>query len=364
MEREEVSYTERMNEKHSPMTVPVRLQFLAAVAARLLVIAIFIAVLMYIVGSLKDIVVPFLIALLLTALLFPFVRTIVERRVPRGLAVAISLILVFLIVSGLMMLVAQQVHSQYGELKNHIEGSFKALRTTLSGQPFYLDGNQLNTYWHDLLNYGKSHSSTLLSGLSTVGIGAGHFITGIFLAFFSAIFLLLDGKNIWKWIVHLFPVASRPSINLAGERGWQTLMSFVRSQVIVAAVDAVGIGLGAYILGLPLAIPIGVLVFLASFIPVVGAVITGLIAVVIGLVFNGWVVALIMLGIVLLVQFLESHVLQPFLIGKAVRVHPLAVVLSVAVGTMIAGIPGALFAVPFVAVMNTMISTMIHSSVK
>jgi predicted PurR-regulated permease PerM len=136
----------------------------------------------------------------------------------------------------------------------------------------------------------------------------------------------------------------------------------VKSQIAVAGVDAVGIGLGALILQLPLAIPIAVVVFLGSFIPVVGAVLTGAIAVVIALVFNGWIAALIMLGVVLLVQLIEGHVLQPFLIGKAVKVHPLAIVFAVAIGSLLAGIPGALFAVPIVAVVNVMASVLLGKS--
>jgi predicted PurR-regulated permease PerM len=124
----------------------------------------------------------------------------------------------------------------------------------------------------------------------------------------------------------------------------------------VASIDALGIGLGAFFLGLPLVIPISVLVFLGSFIPVVGAVVTGALAVFVALIYNGWVTAVIMLGIVLLVQQIEGHVLQPLIMGTAVKVHPLAVVLAVAAGSLLAGIPGALFAVPLVAVLNVMVS--------
>ena len=157
----------------------------------------------------------------------------------------------------------------------------------------------------------------------------------------------------------LFPRALRERLSKAGEKGWSTLINFVKSQIAVAGVDAVGIGVAALLLQVPLAIPIAVLVFFGSFIPVVGAIITGTIAVVLALVFNGWLVAVLMLAAVLLVQLIEGHVLQPFLMGKAVKIHPLAVVFAVAIGSLLAGIPGALFAVPIVAVANVMIATLV-----
>jgi predicted PurR-regulated permease PerM len=153
----------------------------------------------------------------------------------------------------------------------------------------------------------------------------------------------------------VFPRRARAGVDGAGRAGWVTLRNFAKVQVLVAFIDAVGIGLVAFFLGLPLVGPIAVLVFLGSFIPVVGAVVTGALAVLVALVFKGWVFALIMLAGVLAVQQLEGHVLQPLIMGTAVKVHPLAVVLSVAAGSLLAGIPGALFAVPFVAVLNVMV---------
>jgi predicted PurR-regulated permease PerM len=177
----------------------------------------------------------------------------------------------------------------------------------------------------------------------------------VLLTLFSTLFILIDGRGIWAWIVRIFPRRARLALDGAGKAGWLTLQNFIKVQILVATIDAIGIGAGAAILQLPLAIPIAVLVFLGSFIPVIGAVATGALAVFIALVYNGWVVALIMLCIVLLVQQIEGHVLQPLVMGTAVKVHPLAVVLAVAGGSVVAGIPGALFAVPIVAVLNVMI---------
>jgi predicted PurR-regulated permease PerM len=178
----------------------------------------------------------------------------------------------------------------------------------------------------------------------------------VLLTLFSTLFILIDGPNIWRWVVRLFPHRARSAVDGAGRAGWITLTNFVKVQILVAFVDAVGIGLGSFLLGVPLAIPIGVLVFLGSFVPVIGAVVTGALAVFIALVYNGPVIALILLIVVLGVQQLEGHILQPLIMGSAVKVHPLAVVLAVAGGSIVAGIAGAFFAVPVVATLNVMVN--------
>ena len=172
------------------------------------------------------------------------------------------------------------------------------------------------------------------------------------------IFLLLEGDRIWRWLVHLLPAPTHDRVDTAGRAGWQTLTSYVRATVVVATADAVGIGVGAALLGVPLAIPLAVLVFLGAFVPIVGAFLSGGVAVLVALVALGPVQALIMLGIVIAVQQLEAHVLQPFLLGRAVSVHPLAVVLAIGAGLLVAGIVGALFSVPLVAFLNTAIHSL------
>jgi predicted PurR-regulated permease PerM len=232
--------------------------------------------------------------------------------------------------------------------------------TWLAGDPFYLDEKDINGYVDQLFSFVQSDGGALFSGALAVGSTAGHVLAGALIALFVTLFILIDGRGMWNWIVRLFPQRARAAIMGGAEAGWVTLTQFVKVQIFVAAIDAIGIGLGAFILGLfyggfPLVIPIAVAVFLASFIPVIGAVATGVFAVFVALVYLGPVPALIMLGIVILVQQLEGHVLQPFFMGNAVKVHPVAVVLAVATGGFIGGIPGALFAVPLVAVLNVMI---------
>ena len=195
-------------------------------------------------------------------------------------------------------------------------------------------------------------SANLGSSLSKAGITAGHFVAGTFIALFALFFFLYDGPRIWAWLVRLFPRVARDRVDSSGTVAWGQLTAYTRATVLVAAVDAVGITAGALILRVPFALAIGVLVFLLSFIPIVGALLSGAVAVLIALVAQGPVTALIMLAVVIGVQQLESHVLQPFILGRSVRVHPLAVIAAIATGAILAGIVGTLVAVPVVAVVK------------
>lgn len=341
-------------------TIPRGLDYMAGLSWRLLVIFAVIGVLIFLVIYLKVLVIPFLVAILVTAMLFPLAEFLVKIGFKRVLAVATSLVALFIIVGGLSFLVVQQVRSAYPDLSERSKVIFEDTRTALAAEPFHFSTSDVNSYVDDIVSFAQNNSGALASGLVSFGSAATNVVTGFFLVIFAALFMLLDGKNIWRWVTTLFPKATRPRLLHAGQKGWRTLINFVKSQVAVAGVDAVGIGLGALLLGVPLAIPIAVMVFLGSFIPVVGALVTGAVAVLIALVFNGWVIALVMLAVVVAVQFAESQLLQPFLIGKAVSVHPLAIVFAVAVGGLIAGIPGALFSVPIAAVVNVMVAALIN----
>jgi len=179
---------------------------------------------------------------------------------------------------------------------------------------------------------------------------------------FTTYFLLCQGDQIWAWIVRLFPRAAREHVDGSGRAAWVSLTAFVRATVVVAFVDAVGITVIALVLKVPLAVPIGVLVFLGSFVPVIGATVSGSVAVLVALVAHGPLIALFMLIGVVAVQQLEAHVLQPFLLGRAVKLHPLAVILAVAAGVVAAGIVGALVAVPLAAMLNTIVKYLTSAS--
>jgi len=338
--------------------IPVPVEIAGQWAWRILAIVGVLVVFGMLIIQLREIVVPFMVALLVSALLVPLVNFLVRHRWPRGLAVALAMVGTLAIVAGLIVLIVTQVRSGFPELQSRSLDAYDQFLAWLESSPLQVDGKEFDGYVQQVVD--SFDNSALLSGALTVGTTAGHFVTGLLLTLFATLFILIDGKGIWGWVTRLFPRKAREAVADAGRAGWLTLTTFVRVQIFVAAVDAIGIGLGAWITGLffggfPLVIPITIAVFLGSFIPVVGAVVSGVLAVFVALVFLGPVPALIMLGVVLLVQQVEGHVLQPLVMGSAVKVHPLAVVFAVAAGAGIAGIPGALFAVPVVAVVNVMV---------
>jgi predicted PurR-regulated permease PerM len=327
---------------------------------RILVVVGVLAVFGWVFIQLKDIAIPFMIALLLAALLVPFSQWLQRRhKWPKWAAIAVSEVGLLVVIGGLLYLVVLFIVRGFPDLQSQTVSRYADLQDFLR-TTFGLSTADINAYVTQLVDGIQKDSSGLVSGALSVGTTAGHVLAGILITLFSTLFLLIDGRGIWHWIVRIFPLKSRAALIGAGEAGWITLTTFVKVQIFVAFVDAVGIGLGAFILGLftggfPLVIPIAIAVFLGSFIPVVGAVFTGVIAVFVALIYLGPIPALVMLGVVILVQQLEGHVLQPFVMGNAVKVHPLAVVLAVATGGIIGGIPGALFAVPLVATLNVMV---------
>ena len=340
--------------------VPPALKVAAAYSWRILVIVGVIAVLVFVIMQFRDIVVPFFVAVLLAALLVPFMNFLVRKGWPRWLAIVVAMVGTLAVIAGLIVLVVLQVRAGYPDLQAQSVEAYDNLKAWLLASPLQLTEADISAYLGQALEAIQRDSSALVSGLMSVGTTAGHVLAGFLLTLFATLFFLIDGKGVWRWIVGLFPRRSRPAVDGAGQAGWITLTTFVKVQIFVAAVDAIGIGAGAWILGLffggfPLVIPIAVAVFLGSFIPVVGALISGALAVFVALVYLGPIPAVMMLGIVLLVQQVEGHILQPLVMGTAVKVHPLAVVFAVAAGGFIAGIPGALFAVPVIAVLNVVV---------
>lgn len=340
--------------------VPASLRIAGAYSWRFLVIAGVVGLIIFLVSEFRYIVIPFMVAVLVGSLLVPLVSFLVRHRWPKGLAVAVAMLGTLAVVSGLVFVIVAQIRSGFPDLQERSLAAYEEFKDYLLTSPLQLTESQINEYVGQALAAVQADSSVLLSGALSVGSTAGHVLAGILLALFATLFILIDGRGIWRWIVRLFPRTARPAVDGAGQAGWVTLATFVKVQIFVAAVDAIGIGLGAWIVGLvfggfPLVIPIAIAVFLGSFIPVVGAVVTGTLAVFVALIYLGPVPALIMVGVVLLVQQVEGHVLQPLIMGSAVKVHPLAVVFAVAAGSFLAGIPGALFAVPFVAVLNVMV---------
>ena len=307
-------------------------------------------------GHVSLLVIAMMVAMLLAALLSPTVMLLRKKGVRAGGAAAIAELGLLLLLAVIISLTGQQLVRGFATMANKaVQGYQQLVDWWLKSLGYDLGADQLNQLLHQIENTFKDNPNTVLNGVSRVGSTAADVATGVLLTLFTLLFFLMEGERIWLFVVGLFPKDAREAVNGAGRAGWKSLGAYVRVQILVAAIDAIGIGLGAAILGVPLAIPLGVLVFLGSFIPVIGALFSGAVAVLLALVALGPVQALIMLGIVLLVQQVESHILQPLIMGKAVSLHPLAVIFSVAGGSMIFGAVGALFAVPTLAVVNSVV---------
>lgn len=338
--------------------MPSSLVVAAQVAWRSVAVLVALAALLWLVGYFRVLVIPLLVAVLLTSLVIPLTDVLARHRVPRGLAVATTLLALIAVVAGLFTLVGTQLASGVAGLSSKVSDGFFQVQTWLADGPLNLSSEQVDAYLQQARDQLSANSEEIASRALTITATAGEVVTGMFLVLFSMIFLLLEGERIWRWLVHLLPADTHGPVDTAGRAGWRTLTSYVRATVVVATVDAVGIGVGAALLGVPLVIPLAVLVFLGAFVPIVGAFLSGSVAVLVALVALGPVKALLMLGVVVAVQQLEAHVLQPVLLGRAVSVHPLAVVLAIGAGLLVAGIVGALFSVPLVAFLNTAVHSL------
>jgi predicted PurR-regulated permease PerM len=336
--------------------VPAGMRSTAAWAWRIVAVAAAAYVILWIIARIQVVVVPVAIALLLSALLQPLAAVFAKRGVPPALATAITLLGGLVGIGLLLWLVVSQFRNGLGELTGDINGGIDKIRDWLINGPLGLSQSQIDDAIASARKALSDNRSAFTSGALGAASTVGHVLAGALLTLFATIFFVKDGRRIWSWVVRLFPRGSRERVAGAGERAWRTLISYVHATLAVAFVDAVGIGVGAAVLRVPLALPLAVVVFLGSFVPIIGATLSGLIAVLVALVAKGPGTALILLIVVLAVQQLEGHVLQPLLLGRAVKVHPLAVVFGIATGTLLAGIIGALIAVPIVAVVNTVAS--------
>ncbi|MEZ0053394.1 putative PurR-regulated permease PerM [Mycobacterium sp. MAA66] len=332
----------------------------AAWSWRLLVIFAAVVAALSLIARLEAIVVPVLLATLATALLVPVVDQLDRRGLPRGAAVAVVVLGGVVVMGGVLTFVVSQFIDGAPALVDQVTRSIDGARQWLTDGPVvHLSKDQINNAGQTAIKALKDNQAKLTSGaLSTAG-ALTEIITGALLTMFTLIFLLQGGRDIFAYVTKIFPDSVRDRVRDAGRAGFRSLIGYVRATFLVALVDAVGIGAGLAIIGVPLALPLASLVFLGAFIPLVGAVLTGGLAVVVALIAKGWVYALIAFGLIIAVQQLEAHVLQPLVMGRAVSVHPLAVVLAIAAGGFTAGIIGALIAVPTVAFLNNAIQVLL-----
>jgi predicted PurR-regulated permease PerM len=337
--------------------VPWGLDLAAAWGWRLLVIGAAALVVAKAIGFLSVVVLPLVVALLITALVGPVVAGLERLRLPRGLASILVVLTVLGFVAALLTFAGQQVANGANDLADQTVKGLDEIKSWLRTGPLHASDSQINTYIDRAQKAitPSSDGSSILTRVTEVGTALGHVLAGFFIVLFSTYFFLADGTRIWSWVVRLAPRAGRQHVDSSGRVAWISLTQFVRATVIVAGTDAIGIMIVAAVLQVPFVAAIGVLVFLGSFIPMVGATVAGTVAVLVALVDQGPVTALFMLGGVILVQQIEGHVLQPFLMGRWVSVHPLGVIVAIGCGVLVGGIPGALVAVPLAAAANAVV---------
>jgi predicted PurR-regulated permease PerM len=340
-------------------SVTPRVRRAAAWSWRLLVILAAAFVIWTLLERLGVVVVPIALALILTSLLLPAVDALDRYGAARGGAVAFVLLLGLTILVGIMSFVVNQFVDGAPLLADEVTRSIEGTRDWLVSGPLHLSGDQLKQAGDSVIDAIRTHQSQLTSGaLSTAGTIA-EIVTGALLTLFIVIFLLLGGRGIWQFVTQAVPRTQSSRVREAGAAGFHSLAGYARATSLVALVDAVAIGSGLAIMGIPLALPLASLIFVGAFVPVVGAVITGFLAVIVALLTKGLVYALITFALIIAVMQLEAHVLQPLVMGRAVSIHPLAVVLGITTGGVLAGIIGALLAVPAIAFLNSFVRVLV-----
>jgi putative heme transporter len=336
--------------------VPRGIRVAAAWAWRIIVIAAAVAAVFYLLSYVSTVVIPAIIALLLTAMLQPGASWLRRRGVPRSLAALIVLVTGIVVVAGVLTGVITAFVNGFSDLSDNVAAGLQAIQNWLHNGPFHVSDRQINQALETAQRWVSENKGVLTSGALDTATTLGEVVVDLFLILFTTFFLVRDGRGIWNFLIQLtLPRSARSAVDAAGSASWRTLVAYVRATVLVAFIDALFIGIGIVAVGVSynLAIPLAALVFLGAFIPIVGATISGVVAVLVTLVTQGWIAAIIVLAVVLGVQQIEGHLLQPFIMGRAVALHPLGVILGITAGIAIAGIFGGLIAVPLIAVLNT-----------
>ena len=337
--------------------VPRGLRISASWGWRLIVTAAMVGGIGWLLRYLSEVTIPIAVAILLAALISPVANWFSRRRFPRALAAALAMIIGVVLVSGTLTLIATQIAGQAEDMGSRVAKGFSQLTNWLSNGPLnipeqFLQVDQLTKQVTDFLSQSSSKIATYAAAFGTQ---IGHFFAGFAITLFATFYFLYDGPGIWAFLVKLAPKKAQHKIDTATKSGWNSLVHYVRATILVAFVDAIGVLIVALILRVPGAPALAALVFLGAFVPLVGAFVSGFVAVFVALVMLGWVQAVIMLAGIIAVMQLEGHILQPFLLGRAVKLHPLAVLLGIAIGVIVGGIVGALMSIPLLAFAKTFV---------
>jgi predicted PurR-regulated permease PerM len=332
--------------------VPRLLRITAAWAWRLILVAILIYGAFKVSMDLRLVVLPLIAALLLTALLQPLSARLQRVGFPPLLATWCTLLAAVIVIAGAVTLTANRVSADYPTLVAEVKRTATQVQHSLAGPPFHLHGARLQQLSNDVVQYISQHKGVIAGTVVTGGKIFLEFLTGLVLTLFITFFLLKDGAKIYSWLIGGLSAEPHRRMVNAGHAAWHALTGYVRGTTAVAAIHAIFIGLALWLLGVPLLVPLIVLVFVAGFIPLIGILVVGALAILITLGTKGWLAAVILLAVFVVENQIESHLLQPLVVGRAVRLHPLAIILALAVGGIIAGIPGAIVAIPVLAVIT------------
>ena len=346
-------------ERHpSHVDVPRQVRVAADWSWRLLVIGGAVVAIILLVNRLKLVFLSVFIGLLVSALLAPVVRLVQRRlgraRGARGLATAIVLVLAVATLAGIVALLAIEISGSFKDLGHTFGAGLTQIRVFLRNN-FNIDDIKLQQYLQQAWDALQDNRTGLVSGARSAATIALQVLSGAAIAFFTTVFFLLDGERIWSWCVSLFPRRGQGEIHVVGMKSWAVLTAYVRGTMFIAFTDAVFVGLSVAVIGVPLAVPLGVLVFFGAFVPIVGALVSGFVAVVVALAAKGVVAAIAVLVAIIVVQQVEGHLLQPLVMGRLVSLHPLGVVVAVTAGSVLAGLVGAVVAVPVAAVVTTVL---------
>ncbi|AVH93845.1 AI-2E family transporter [Streptomyces cinereoruber] len=321
----------------------------ARVSAESLLVLLMAAVALWILGRMWSVVWPLIVALFLTTMTWPLARFLRRHGWAPALASAVVTVLFLVVVAGIVALIAVPVASQSGELADGVVEGIQKLREWAAGPPLNIGDDQISKGFDAAVariqDSVGSMVTTVVTGVSTVFNGLVTAVLALFLMFF----FLKDGPRFLPWLTRQLPGRLATDVPVVMERGWDTLGAFVRSQAFVGLLDAVFIGLGLWFLDVPLVLPLAVLTFVSAFVPIVGALFAGLVAVLIALVSNGLTDALLVLAIIVVVQQLEGNVFQPMIQSRGLGLHAAVVLLAVTLGGSLAGIVGSLLAVPAAA---------------
>ncbi|WLW52601.1 AI-2E family transporter [Streptomyces sp. YU58] len=321
----------------------------ARVSGELLLVLLMLAVALWVLGRMWPVVWPLVIGLLLTTLTWPPTRFLRRHGWKPALAASFVTVLFLLVCMGVVALIAVPVASQSGELTDGVFKGVQEVREWAAGPPLNIDDAQVNKAFDSAVSRAQDSLGNLagavVTGVSTVLNGLVSAVLALFLMFF----FLKDGPRFLPWLARQLPGRLATDVPTVAARGWDTLGSFVRSQAAVGLLDAVLIGLGLWILGVPLVLPLAVLTFVSAFVPIIGALFAGFVAVLIALVSNGLTDALIVLAIIVVVQQLEGNVFQPMIQSRGLGLHAAVILLAVTLGGSLAGIVGSLLAVPVAA---------------